>query len=222
MSNRLRVVEELRTQAGSEKLIEGWVGGPVAKASDLRGINRVMMDFYDDPEFVNDLFAFIYEMEIAFARAQIQAGADIIGVGDAAASLIGPVLYAEFALPYREKYIRSIHEMGGLVRLHICGDSRHVLPWLTRLKPDAMDLDYQAPVSEARSGGGPDQVLTGNIDPVRVLKNGTPDSIQTALEECYTQADSYNYMVAAGCEIPRDTSDENIMAMTEFARSKHG
>ena len=37
-------------------ILEGWVEGPVAEGADLRGINTLMLDFLDDPDFVRDLF----------------------------------------------------------------------------------------------------------------------------------------------------------------------
>jgi uroporphyrinogen-III decarboxylase len=93
------------TRAGGDLLVEGWVEGPCAEAADLRGINALMTDFFDDPGFVHDLFTFAIEMELGFARAQIQAGADLIGVGDAAASLVGPALYNEFVQSPRAKLV---------------------------------------------------------------------------------------------------------------------
>lgn len=219
MSNRLRVIAGLRDAVRDDKIVEGWVEGPIAEASDLRGINRFMMDLFDDPQFVDDLLSFVFEMEMAFAQAQIDAGADVIGVGDAAASLIGGDLYEQFALPYHIRYAQRIHEMGALVRLHICGDARFVLPHLPAIGADIMDLDSMVPVDEARRAGGANQVLTGNIDPVRVLRDGTPDSIQAALGKCYAAAGGRRYMVAAGCEIPRGTPEANIRAMAAFART---
>ncbi len=90
MSNRLRALALHRQRVGNEKLIEGWIEGPIAQAADLRGINNLMTDFYDDPAFVVELFEFVLELELAFARAQVTSGAEMIGVGDAAASLVGP------------------------------------------------------------------------------------------------------------------------------------
>ena len=89
----------------------GWKG-PCAMSADLRGVNTLMLDFFDDPAFVRDLFEFTVEMELRFARAQIEAGADIIGVGDAAASLIGPKLYFEFVQPYEQRLVRAIQDAG--------------------------------------------------------------------------------------------------------------
>lgn len=218
MSNRLRVVESLKQQAGEEKIVEGWIEGPVAQSCDLRGINRVMTDFFDDPVFIQDLMEFVFEMEMGYARAQMEAGADVIGVGDAAASLIGPELYREFALPLHKRYVETLHGMGARVRLHICGDARPVLPYLRELKADLVDLDSLVPVADARAQAGPEQVLAGNINPVNVLRNGTPDEIREAIGRCYKEAGHRAYMVAAGCEVPRDTAPENLLALRDAAR----
>ena len=82
MHNGIQALALLKEQIGQEKIIEGWVEGPIAEAADLRGINTLMTDFYDDPVFVRDLFAFVVEMELRFAREQVKAGADVIGIGD--------------------------------------------------------------------------------------------------------------------------------------------
>ncbi len=105
MTNGIEAVRLLREKVGGTKAVEGWIEGPMAEAADLRGINTVMLDFFDDPKFVKDLFAFIIEMELGFAKAQVQAGADLIGVGDAAVSLIGPDLYEEFVWEYEKKLV---------------------------------------------------------------------------------------------------------------------
>ena len=217
MSNRLRVVEELSSQVGSEKIVEGWVEGPIAEASDLRGINRFMMDLFDDERFVRDLLELVFEMEIRYAEAQIAAGADVIGIGDAACSLIGGALYEQFALEYHVRFVKRIHELGALTRLHICGDCSFVLPYLREIRTDVMDLDSMVSVADARTQGGEHQVLTGNIDPVRVLKEGTANAVAAAVAECFDAADRRAYIVAAGCEIPRGTPDVNVRAMVEFS-----
>jgi len=65
-------------------------------------------------------------------------------------------------------------------------------------------LDYFVPIAEAREKVGPDQVLLGNIDPVRVLREGSPESVSAAIAECHRQAGP-RYIAGAGCEVPRDT-----------------
>jgi MtaA/CmuA family methyltransferase len=166
--------------------------------------------------FVRDLFEFAVEMELRFARAQVDAGIDIMGVGDAAASLVGPKLYEEFVWPYEDKLIRGLHAMGARVELHICGNTRRILEGIGRLGCAIVDLDL-APLDEARVKMGPKQVICGNIHPVRVLKDGIPESVAAAVAECHRQAGS-RFIVGAGCEVARGTPPENLSAMQEYAR----
>lgn len=219
MTDRVQAAALLRERAGAEKLVEGWIEGPCAEAADLRGINRLMLDFYDDPAFVRDLFEFVLEMELRFARAQVEAGIDLMGVGDAAASLVGPQIYAQFVQPYEQRMVDALHAMGVKVRLHICGNISRILPGIGQLGCDLVDVDYMVPMAQARRDTGPEQVLAGNLDPVRTLRNSPPAAIAQALAECHQQAGP-RYVVAAGCEVPRDTPWENVAAMREFARSR--
>jgi MtaA/CmuA family methyltransferase len=217
MSDRVRGVEALLERAGEDLLVEGWVEGPCAEASDLRGINRLMTDFFDDPGFVHDLFAFVVEQALLFAKAQIAAGAHIIGVGDAAASLVGPSIYEEHVLHYERRLVDGIHEAGGIVRLHICGKTRRLFHGMGSLGCEIVDLDWMAPIAEARAVMGPEQVLLGNLDPVAVLRAGAPDSVTAAARECHAAAGG-RWIAGAGCEVARDTPEENLLALCEYAR----
>ncbi len=218
MHDRVQAAALFKQRVGGQLLIEGWIEGPCAEAADLRGINSLMVDFFDDPVFVRDLFEFVVHMELAFAKAQIDAGVDILGMGDAAASLVGPQIYQEFVLPYERRIIEGIHEMGGRVRLHICGNTGKSLAEIGTLKADLVDLDFMVSVAAARAAMGPDQVFTGNIDPVAVVRNGTPEGITAAVARCHVEAGP-RYVVAAGCEIPRDTPRANVQALTEYSKS---
>lgn len=219
MHDRLRAISLLRQETGTERLVEGWIEGPVAQAANLRGINTLMFDLHDDPEFVRDLFAFVLEMELRFAEEQISAGAEIIGIGDAAASLIGPACYAELAYPFEKELIAGVRRLGARVRLHICGRTRRILPWITRSGADILDLDWMVPIREARAIAGPGLVLLGNIDPVEVVRNGTPEQVEQRLAICHEEAGP-SYIVGAGCEIVRDTPPENVRSMVRYARSR--
>lgn len=216
MLNGLRAIDTLKSRIGSENIVEGWIEGPCAEAADLRGINTLMLDFYDDPQFVRDLFEWVVTLELNFARAQIHAGADIIGVGDAAASLVGPQIYEEFVRPFEKKLVDGIHAMGARVRLHICGNTRFALSGMGSLQAEIVDLDFPAPLAEARQKMGAQQVLLGNLNPVAILRNGTRAGVWDAVQACHSQAGS-RYIVGAGCEIPRDTAPDNVRALFDYA-----
>jgi MtaA/CmuA family methyltransferase len=217
MRDRVEAVRLLAAACGTTRIVEGWVEGPCAMSADLRGLNTLMLDFFDDPPFVVALFDFTVRMEIEFARAQVEAGATLIGVGDAAASLVGPKLYTEFVLPAERRLVDAIRALGVPVRLHICGNTKRIVDGMGQTGADIIDLDYPTPLGHARRAMRETQVLLGNIDPVRALRDGTPESIEAALAKCFAQAGTA-YICGAGCEVPRGTPHANLEAMTRFAR----
>jgi len=218
MHDRVRAAALFKERVGGQLWIEGWIEGPCAEAADLRGINALMLDFYDDPAFVRDLFEFILEMELRFAKAQIDAGVDWLGLGDAAASLVGPQIYEEFVWPYEKRLVDGVRALGAGVRLHICGNTSRLLAPMGRLGCAVVELDSMVPLDQARRAMGPGQMLLGNIDPVGVLRGGTPESITAALAACHAAAGP-RWMVGAGCEVPRDTPSENLLALRDYAQA---
>lgn len=220
MHDRVMAVALLREQAGPDISVQGWVEGPVAMGTDLRGMQPLFIDILDDPDFVRDLFAFATEMEIAFAKAQIDAGADTIGIGDAAASLISAKAYEELAFPYEKQLVEAIHGAGAVVRFHVCGNTTHLIDAFSKLGVDMFDVDYLCPLDHARRGM-PEVALLGNMNPTTVLLRGSPEEVYETLAECHRQAGA-RFVVGAGCEVPKGTPHENFQAMIQYARDHPG
>ncbi len=214
MLDRIRAVESYREQVGGEYSILGWVEGPAAEAADLRGVETFLMDLFDDPPFCAALMHHCVDVGIAFARAQLDAGADTIGIGDAIVSQMSPAMYADLVYPEEKRLVDAIHAAGGLVRLHICGNITHQLPRLAELGVDILDLDWMVDVGRARSAVGAQTVLVGNLDPVRAVLYSTPEAIESAVRGVYERVGN-PYMVGAGCEIPIGTPAENLEALCQ-------
>jgi MtaA/CmuA family methyltransferase len=209
MANRIQAIRLLRKQTGDTHIIEGWVEGPCAESADLRGINTLMTDYFDDEGFVHDLATFAVDNAIEFAAAQIEAGADIIGIGDAAASLVGPAIYEAFVLPHERRLVDAIHALGGRVRLHICGNTSALLAGMGSIGCAIVDLDTSVDMGKARDIMGPTQVLLGNVDTVSVVRNGTPADVLRELSACRNKSGSA-WIAGAGCEIPRGSPLANV------------
>ena len=73
-------------------------------------------------------------------------------------------------------------------------------------------------MSMGREKMGPEQILLGNINPVATLRNGTPETVRAAVEQCHRETGD-RFIVGAGCEVPRDTPLPNLQAMHDYARS---
>lgn len=216
MSDRLEGITLLKQKVGNEKVIEGWLEGPCAAAADIRGLQTLMMDFYEDPVFMQDLMEFVLETAISFGKAQIEAGADVIGIGDAAASLIGPQLYNDLVWSMEKRLIETLQKEGAKIRLHICGDVSSILEPIGKLGCEIIDIDSMVNIAEVRKKIGKQAHLLGGVDPVKVIQNGTVLEITNMLAKCHSEAGS-KFIVGAGCEIPPFTPRENVLAMTKYA-----
>lgn len=219
MHDRVKSIELMRRTAGPGMSIVGWIEGPLALAAELRGVNTIMLDFLDDPAFARDLLAFCADVAIAYAPAQIAAGADTMGMSDAAASLIGPRLYEEFLWPEQQRVLATLRERHPEVlrRVHMCGRTDALFAKMAELPADIYEIDFPANLQFARDRLGPDRVLAGNVSTITDLMQGTPEKVYAACRRCH-EICGRHFIVGAGCEISPLTPPENLRAMVAYAR----
>ena len=208
---RIESVRKMAAQVGQTHSVLGWVEGPLAEYADLRGVENAMLDLMDKPEMFVKAGEVIIQNEISFAIAQIKAGADMIGMGDAVASLIAPDMYKELVLPFEQKQIDAIHEAGAAVKLHICGNIKKHIAYMAQSGADIIDVDWMVPLVEARELVGPVITLCGNFDPSAVLLQGSPEDVAEAARQCI-KAGGDRFILMPGCEVPPATPEENIRA----------
>ena len=213
MNDRIETVRYLKETARGEAPVIGWIEGALAASCNMMGVAPFMMLMMDEPEAAQELLSFCCEQELKFALAQVEAGADIVGVGDAAASLIGPAMYEEFAVDYEKKLIGEIHKAGALVKLHICGNINPILEQAAQTGANILDCDHMVDMARAGELMRGKGCVCGNFDPVTVALQGTPEDVRRASIHCAALAE--NSIVAAGCEIPIDTDPANLLATHE-------
>ena len=202
----------LSKQTNGNVPVIGWIEGPLAEACDLSGIEQFMMMLMMDPDIANLLLDKCMLTAKDFAKAQIEAGCDVIGMGDAICSQIDPVTYDVFVKERHREIICFIHECGAKVKMHICGNITHLLPSLKDLGIDILDIDWQIDPQHAFDVMGPDVIRCGNIDP-RFIMDKTPDEIYTACKQLCNKEQGRKFILSAGCEIIVTTPHENLMAM---------
>ncbi len=208
MLDRIRAVELFKKRAGKYYPVLGWIEGAFAEAANLRGLTNLLVDIIDAPHFSEELLEICTEQAIRFGAEQIKAGADFIGIGDSAASLIGPDHYKRFVLPYEKKIINSLHNLGAKVKLHICGDISSIIGLVTQTGADIIDIDWMVDFKKAIEAFGANVAASGNFDPMIMLsKEG--HRIEGEVLKCL-KVSSKNTFIAAGCEIPTDTPVKNM------------
>ncbi len=214
MHDRLQAVRLFKEKVGGEKSILGWVEGPAAEAGDLRGVENFLMDLLEDPEGAAGLMDVCLETAQDFAIAQLEAGADMIGIGDALVSQVSPAVYEKWIWPRQRALVDAIRQAGGLVRLHICGSITHLLPGIAALPIQALDVDHMVDLAEVRRQVGSHILIGANLNPVADVKNGSPESIKNKLRKNLQEVGG-RFAANAGCEIPPGTPPENLKALCE-------
>lgn len=219
--DRIKAVEFIKHNA-PDYIVGGWVEGAIAEACDLRGINDFLADLAcEEEDALHEFLSICCEQAKRFAVAQVKAGADIIGIGDAASSLISPEMFAEFAAPYQKQIVDAVHEAGGRAKLHICGNTSKVIDQMIATGTDIIDVDWmvdlqkvQETVAAYNQSHSRKVCVAGNYDPVAVLLQSDRVRVKEAVKACAGLFDGY-YFSSAGCEVPRFTSCENLLAVTE-------
>jgi len=195
---------------------------PFSLAAALMGINEIMLRVGDDPPFVEALMARCSDYALAYGSALSRAGADMLSGGDSPAGLLGPDLYQEVALPAERQLITRMQAATGKrVSLHICGKATRMLPFMKTSGANVLELDHAVSMSEACQVVGPDIALWGNLDPVSVLAQGTPERVRTESLEIIAaarQAGHQRLVLSSGCTLAVETPAANLHALMAAAQ----
>jgi uroporphyrinogen-III decarboxylase len=154
----------------------------------------------------------------AFAAAQIEAGADIIGIGDAICSQISLAMYSKFVKPLHAEIIDFIHHHDVMVKIHICGDINHLLPALADLQPDIVDIDWMVDNEQAYQILGPKIIRAGNLNPAELIEVQSANTVFAAARDLVEAEQGRPFILSGGCEITPLTPSENLLAMKKAAQ----
>lgn len=104
--------------------------------------------------------------------------------------------------------------------LHICGNTTYILKEMAATGAEGLSLDTAVKLDEV-IGSVPDSVLIGNVDPVRIMLDGTPEKVyENTLDLRKKMKDHNNFILSTGCDLPPKTPHENIQAFVEAGKAK--
>ncbi|PIE35930.1 hypothetical protein CSA56_02045 [candidate division KSB3 bacterium] len=193
---------------------------PFSLACALRGINQLMLDVYDQPDCVTQLLDICAESVIRYAKALAEAGAHILNTGDSPAILVGPQHYEKFALPYEQIVFDELKAYGIPTVLHICGNTTKVLSKMGQSHATGLEIDHAVDLHTARNAVPGTMTLIGNIDPVEMLLNASPEKISSHVKSLLDESPRIGqFILSSGCTLAPHTPPENIAAMVQVARS---
>lgn len=187
--------------------------GPYSLAGRLLDMTEIMVLCYEEPELVETVLKKTTEFLIRYARAFKEAGADGIAIAEPAAGLLSPGLIAEFSTPYVKQIRDAVEDDSFMILYHNCGNAVPLLDNIKEIGAAGYSFGNAIDIEEALKVMPADSIVIGNIDPAGIIRNGTPEQIREETLALMERCCKYpNFVVASGCDIPPNTSLENIEA----------
>jgi len=224
----LEAVRLLSAAVGDRLAIRGTGTGPFSIAAYLFGMQRFLTLLAeiemgeaapDDERRVHQLLTMAADASTAFLKAQIDAGAHVLHLGDSLAStdVISPTMYRRFALPYHQQIFAEVNGRGAFTLLHICGDNTPILDALAETGANLLEIDHKMDLGLCKQRIGDRVYLIGNLDPVQTILHGSTEAVRRASRRCIEQAgrDS-GFILGTGCFVPYDSPVKNLRAMVEI------
>ena len=191
------------------------VVGPATVAGNIRGVEDLMVDLFDEPDYVKQLLRLATDTLLDSIRALAGVGAKYIYVPDPVASLLSPSAYREFILPLHQELYAEMKQYGIGGRLHMCGNTAALLTDSCTCGAAIIDVDHATDFHKALETVNGRCVLNGNIDPVADVFSCDAAHTRAAILHCAELAAGYRAMFMPGCELPTATPLENIKAIHE-------
>ncbi len=194
--------------------------GPFMLAGQLRGSQEAIMDVAMKPSFIKGILEIATQFDIAYARAAIGAGADVVAVIDATSSgdVLGPPQYAEFALPYHKRVMEAIREADGYSIMHICGKTTKNMPFMIQSGANGISVDQHMDIGWVKQQLKGKVATIGNVSPTSTLLFKKPADVEAETKRCI---DAGTDVIAPGCGFAPETPLENMKALVD-ATHKYG
>jgi [methyl-Co(III) methanol-specific corrinoid protein]:coenzyme M methyltransferase len=209
-----RVCEALRalkTRGGENIPVGAFVPGPFTLAMQVVDYNTLLPAVKHSPHTVARALDAFADVLIAVANAYHNAGADFLTIHEMGGSpgVVGPRAFEALILPRLQKIIRNIPPPS---ILSVCGNTNHAMHLLARAGANALSVDQTNDLARSRAMLGRDVLLFGNLDPVRVIAHGTPESIRHAVQRA---VDAGADAIMPGCDLYFQTPAENLRALVQ-------
>jgi uroporphyrinogen decarboxylase len=216
-----------RELAGSVPLI-GFSGSPFTLACYMvegggsDDFRRVKSLLYGRPDLLHRILAINARAVIDYLNAQIAAGAQAVMIFDTWGGVLADAAFHEFSLAYSKQVLAGLTRMndGRIVpRILFTKGGGAWLEAMASSGADALGIDWQTNLGNARARVGKDVALQGNLDPMALF--APPQAIENEVQRVL---DSYGsgtgHVFNLGHGVSQFTPPEHVAALVGAVHSR--
>ncbi|MDD4592248.1 MAG: uroporphyrinogen decarboxylase family protein [Parabacteroides sp.] len=197
--------------------------GPFSLAGRLYDMSNMMIALYTEPETIQLLLEKCTRFITEYIHAIKETGVNGVIIAEPAAGLVSNEDCSQYSSLYIRKIVEGIQDENFMIVLHNCGNTGHCTAAMVETRSAGLHFGNKIDMAQALKECPTDILVMGNIDPVGVLQQETPEKIkQETLELLHLTAGSKNFVLSTGCDVPPLIPVENIEAyynaLDEFNR----
>ena len=164
----LEMIRRVRAVLGDTACVTGRIAAPFSTLGLIYGIETLLMQMLDDPGLLRDNMAFFVEHQIAFGKAQLEAGAHALWLGDCVASseFLSPAYFAEFAAGPAAQVAAALARDGAIIIYHTAETSLPHLKLQAELPAGVVNVGEGPAIAQLHGKLGMQRCLMGNVDPI--------------------------------------------------------
>ena len=218
----LEMISRAREIIGDKGLVNLATFGTFNTLNMFRKLDTMMMDPFIDEGFYRAMMDFFADWDAELNRRVVAAGADSLELGgNLATSGAGPDFFQSFVAEYENRLARGIHEAGGFVVYHNCGDAQKIMHLYNDLEIDVWGYITGPPfgdvvLEDALRTIRPDMALRGNIDQVEFIPKATPHEISDRVRQLFDKVRGRgNWILSTSDFFSDGTSYDNIHAFAQ-------
>jgi len=198
------------------------------RAWSLRGMENLLVDFLENPDFVRDLLDRIVDFNIGVLDRALEFGVDGVRFGDDWGQQhglqMGPRIWREFLKAPLTRMYGRVRDAGRYVLIHSCGDVDELFDELVEMgvhcfnpfQPEVMDVHGLLPRYRGRL------CFHGGLSTQRTLPYGTADDVRRETQRLLERGAAGGYILAPAHDVEGDVPLENILAFIEAAQAQAG
>lgn len=198
------------------------------RAWTMRGMENLMMDFYDHPKFVRELLRTIADFNIAQIRKAGTFDIDAIHFGDDWGQQhglqMGPAIWREFIFPELKRMYTAAHKAGKYVTIHSCGDVDELFDDLIAIglncfnpfQPEVMEVGALIRKYRGRLA------FFGGLSTQKTLPYGTAAEVRAETKRLLQLGSEGGYILAPAHAVEGDVPLENMLAFINTVQEQPG